>query len=300
MGTLTALQQLGDGQFHRLCDALLRRLEPRYGRLRTHGLNERDESIVGQPDSYVGDSAGTCRIAFCYSVERKGWWTKLGDDVKEVVRASPDVEEVVFATPRDVNREGPTKGDNIDWLSKAKAAAGKAAFRLYDGPQIAGLLDNDHQDLRHEHLGIPYSRLSYPSILASCRQANAAAVEELRLHGRYDPDRYVFREADRHLFRVWQRAWRGVGKDPKGEAVRLIALVNDSGLGKTSLLSSFIVSLEACLPVLLLQAGTFRSTRRTASSVRWFSGCMGSWPPNWSGRRRWRSSTTSPGPSPSR
>jgi hypothetical protein len=93
------------------------------------------------------------------------------------------------------------------------------------------------------------------AILASCRAANAAALQELRAHGRYDLDRYLFREADRRLFQVWQRAWRGGGKEgERGETVRLIALVNDSGFGKSSLLCSFVESLSPCLPVLLLQA----------------------------------------------
>ena len=60
MGTLDEIQRLSDGQFHLLGDDLLRRLETRYRRLRTHGLNDRGESIKGQPDSYVGDTAATC------------------------------------------------------------------------------------------------------------------------------------------------------------------------------------------------------------------------------------------------
>src|SRR5688500_3677970 len=38
MPTLDELQELDDGQFHSLCDDLLRRLELRYRRLRTRGL----------------------------------------------------------------------------------------------------------------------------------------------------------------------------------------------------------------------------------------------------------------------
>ncbi len=255
MTTLEALQRLPDGKFHRLCDDLLRRVEPRYARLRTHGLNEKDESIVGQPDSYIGDSAATCRVAFCYTVQERSWWTKVVDDVGKAVAGSPNVGEVVVAVPWDMDRDGPTKGENIDWLSQAKAAAARAIFGRYDGPEIARILDADHQDLRHLHLGIPYSRLTYPAILASCQASNAAAIEELRLHGRYDPDRYLFREADRELFGVWQGAWRDENKGSGcKEAVRLVALVNHSGLGKTSLLCSFVESLSPCLPVLLLQA----------------------------------------------
>src|SRR5262249_4361560 len=93
------------------------------------------------------------------------------------------------------------------------------------------------------------------AIITACRTTNAAALDELRTHGRYDPDRYLFREADRQLFQLWQRAWRGEGKEQgRGEAIRLIALVNDSGLGKSSLLCSFVESVSPCLPVLLLQA----------------------------------------------
>jgi hypothetical protein len=255
MTTLEALQRLPDGQFHSLCDDLLRRLEPRYARLRTHGLNDQNESIVGQPDSYVGDSANTCRIAFCYTVQEKSWWLKVVGDVKEAVAASPRVEEAVAAFPWDTDRDGPTKGDNIDWLAKAKAAAGSARLTTYHGPEIARLLDADHQDLRHAHLGIPYSRLSYPAVLAGCQLATDAALAELRGHGRYDPARYLYRDADRDLFRLWQQAVRGAGEGSDREkSVRLIALVNDSGLGKSSLLCSFAASLSPCLPVLLFQA----------------------------------------------
>lgn len=255
MPTLDEVQRLSDGCFHRLCDDLIRRLDPRYARLRTHGLNEAGDSIVGQPDSYVGDSAATCRIAVCYTVQEKSWWIKLVEDVKEAVAASTNVEEIVAALPWDVDRDGPTKGENLDWLDKVKAAAGKAAFSTLHGPEIARLLDTDHQDLRHSHLGIPYSRLSHQAILAACRHATAAALADLRTHGRYDPGRYLYRDADRELFRLWQRAARGSksGAD-REEAIRLIALVNDSGFGKTSLLCSFAASLSACQPVLFLQA----------------------------------------------
>jgi hypothetical protein len=255
MSTLEELQRLPDGKFHRLCDDLLRLQEARYRRLRAHGINDRDESIVGQPDSYVGDSASTCRIAFCYSVKREGWWSKVSEDVKEAMAASPNVEEVVLATPRDVSREAPTKGDNLDWLPKAKAAAGRASFRLYDGPEIARLLDTNHQGIRHDHLGIPYSRLSYSGILASCRRANAGILAEMKWYRRFDPDRYLFRKDDRQLFQVWQRAWRGTGKElDRQDNVRLIALVNHSGLGKTSLLCTLVECLSPCLPVLLVPA----------------------------------------------
>ena len=57
------------------------------------------------------------------------------------------------------------------------------------------------------------------------------------------------------LFRLWQHAVRGseAGTD-RDAAVELIALVNDSGFGKTSVLCSFAASLNPCQPVLFLQA----------------------------------------------
>src|SRR5262249_25512297 len=129
MGTLDEILRLSDGQFHLLGDDLLRRLEPRYRRLRTHGLNDRGESIKGQPDSYVGDTASTCSVAVCYTVQRAGWWNKVVDDVREAVAASPLATEVVVVIPHNADRDGP-KDKTIDWLSQARATAGKAAVRV--------------------------------------------------------------------------------------------------------------------------------------------------------------------------
>lgn len=39
-------------------------------------------SIKGQPDSCAGETADTCAIAFCHTVQRSGWWNKVVDDVK--------------------------------------------------------------------------------------------------------------------------------------------------------------------------------------------------------------------------
>jgi HEAT repeat protein len=254
MATINVLRSLSDGKFHRLGDDLLRRLEPRYRRLRTHGLNEKGESIKGQPDSYVGDTANTCTIAVCYTVQRADWWNKVVKDVKEAVEVSPSVDEVVAVIPHNADRDGPKRSES-DWHSRAKAAAGRADFRLIDGRDISVGLDTDHQDLRHRHLGIPYSRLSSTSILASARQASEFVLETIRQSGRYDPARYSQRFADREIYRLWQRClqWDDSG-DRRIAPVRMIALVNDSGLGKTSLVCSFADSLGAVLPVVLIQA----------------------------------------------
>ena len=206
MSTLDKLQTLSDGAFHKLGDDLLRRIEPRYRRLRSHGLNARGESIKGQPDSYVGDTARTCTIAFCYTVQRSGWWNKVVKDVRQVVAASPAVKEVVVVIPHDVDRDGP-KDKDIDWLSDARAEAGDAIVRLIEGRDIRQLLDTLHQDLRYEHLGVPYSRLSGSSILDGCRIASGSVIDSIRDSGRYDPDRYAPRSADAELYSLWQIAF---------------------------------------------------------------------------------------------
>ncbi|MDX2038132.1 MAG: HEAT repeat domain-containing protein [Isosphaeraceae bacterium] len=257
MGTHDEVRKLRDGDFHRLGDDLLRRVEPRCRRLRTHGLNERGESIKGQPDSYVGNTAKSCVVAVCYTVQRSSWWNKVVEDVRKVIAVCPSVEEVFVVIPHDADRDGPDgpKVRRPDWLSDAKAAAGAATLKVYDGREISTLLDTEHQDLRYEHLGIPYSRLTVPSIQASCRSASQRIIDLIVSSGRYDPDRYIPRDADRELSRIWQAARRHL-EDPGQETgrVRLIALVSDSGVGKSSLVCEFARRFGTMLPVLLLQA----------------------------------------------
>jgi hypothetical protein len=255
MPTLDALQELRDYGFHQLCDQLLRRVEPRYAGLTPHGINPEGKSVIGQPDSYVGDSAATCRIAFQYSVDEDDWWNKVIDDVREAVKASPSVEEIVVATPRDTDREGP-KRRKTEWLEDARAAAGKAKLSLYGGVKIASYLDtNDLQDLRFEYLHIPFSRLTLQGIATSSRTTSRKTIEDLTSSGRYDPAHYLTRDADRELHKIWRRAFGARGGDSsQDEDIRLIAVANDSGLGKTSLLCTFAESLGAVLPVLMLAA----------------------------------------------
>lgn len=253
MSTLEEIQQLSDGKFHALGDDLLRRLEPRYRRLRTHGLNARGESIKGQPDSYVGDTAATASIAFCYTVQRAGWWNKVVEDVREAVAASPSATEVVAIIPHNADRDGP-KDKTIDWVSQARAVAGIAQLRIIDGREISQLLDSDHQDLRYQHLGTPFSRLSGPSILAGCRVASLATMDAIIASGRYDPGRYSPRSADRELYQLWQSAFCKENDSRRASPVSLISLVNDSGVGKTSLVCEFARTLGKVLPVVLLQA----------------------------------------------
>ena len=253
MGTLDEIQHLSDGKFHALGDELLRRLETRFRRLRTHGLNARGESIKGQPDSYVGETASAASIAVCYTVQRAGWWNKVVDDVRDAVAASPVSTGVVVMLPHNVDRDGP-KDKRIDWLSQARAAAGIAQLHIIDGPEISKLLDSDHQDLRYQYLGVPYSRLSVPSILAGCRAVSLATLDAIKASGRYDPGRYSTRSADRELYLQWQSAFCKDNDSRRISPVSLISLVNDSGVGKTSLVCEFTRTLGTVLPVVLLQA----------------------------------------------
>ena len=85
--------------------------------------------------------------------------------------------------------------------------------------------------------------------------ASVSVIDSIQTSGRYDPDRYALRSADKELYRLWQAALRhGPDSDRRIAPVRLIALVNDSGVGKTSLVCEFTRSLGSVLPVLLLQA----------------------------------------------
>lgn len=125
-GTLEALKGVDDGTFHRLCDALIRRWNGRYRDLQPHGINDWDQSIRGQPDSFVGNTAGDCSIAACYSTERRrGWARKAIKDVGDARSACTHVEEILVVTPRDVSRE-IDKADRKTWAENLRSAAGNA------------------------------------------------------------------------------------------------------------------------------------------------------------------------------
>jgi hypothetical protein len=119
--------------FHRLCDALIRRWDPRYRDLQPHGINDRDQSIRGQPDSFVGNTASDCSIAACYSTERgRGWARKTIDDVGIARKACVHAEEILVATPRDVSRD-LEKVKRKTWADELRSAAGKARVRVVGG-----------------------------------------------------------------------------------------------------------------------------------------------------------------------
>ena len=222
-----------------------------YRDLRTHGVNDQGISIRGQPDSYVGISARTCSIAFCYNTDNADWWNKICDDVALALQTSPNLQEIVIALPSDVDRDGPKAKNGvkkIDWEQRVRQAANNKTCSIYDGRRLSGFLDEKYHDLRYEHLGIPFSRLSSAVIMTSCNVVNQVVIGDFKAKGRYDPQHYVSREADNQLKQLWREAFGS----KKG--CRLIPVVNDSGVGKTSLLCAFAESSGVSVPVLLMQA----------------------------------------------
>lgn len=253
--TLEKLQSLKDADFHTLCDDLLPRISPDYHPLVPHGRNDKGDSIVGQPDSYVGDSAETCRIAIQYTVQRKSWWSKAVEDVREAREACPKAKEIVVVLPRDVDREKPSKGDGAKWLEDAKDAAAPAELTVISGRALAQQLDDGCQHIRLVHLGIPFSRLSWHALSASCSNASAGTIDRLASLQRYDSQRYVDREADERIFQLWQRSLLNAsGRSTGADREVMIPLVADSGIGKTSVLARFAERASPDAPVLLLLA----------------------------------------------
>ena len=187
-------------------------------------------------------------MALCYSTQRQAWWTKLVDDVRKARAACPRATEIVWATCNDTERD---RRKTPHWLARAETASGSATLTLFTGREIAHLLDTDYQDLRFEYLRIPYSRITYDSLVVASRERTHLAIAELTRSGHYDPSRYVVRSADHRLYNLWQSCWRS---EIGGVRSRLIPVVNDSGLGKTSLLCRFAETFSPRLPVLLLSA----------------------------------------------
>ncbi len=253
--TLKALQSLKDAEFHALCDEMLPRISARYHPLVPHGRNERGDSIRGQPDSYIGNAAETCRIAIQYTVQQESWWSKVVEDVEEARKACPKAGEITIVLPRDIDREKPKKGAGSNWHQNAENAAKPAKLTVVHGRSLAQQLDTTCQDLRFLYLGIPLSRLSWQALLAGCRDACAGTLRRLESLRRYDPSRYIDRDADDRLFRLWQQSLRiASGHSSSPERRTLIPLIADSGIGKTSLLARFAERTSPNAPVLLLLA----------------------------------------------
>ena len=246
--TLATVQRLNDAEFHRLCDELIPRINSRYYALTPHGVSSEGASIKGQPDSFVGSTIETAEIALCYSTQKRRWWTKLLNDVQAAKEACLFASEVVWATSRDTERD---EHRPADWLSNAEAASGSTTLTVFGGRRLSHLLDTEHQDLRFEYLGIPQSRLSYESLVLVCRRQTSRATQDLEAARRYDPQRYVVRRADGTLFEMWQACGRVTSARVRP---RLIPIVSEAGLGKTSLLCRFAESFSPRLPLLFVVA----------------------------------------------
>lgn len=245
------LQELNDSAFHVLCDALLSSIESRYRFLTPYGRNIRGQSVRGQPDSYVGPSVSQCTIAFQYSTQKTKWQKKAIADLAAAKQECPDAVEFVYATPVDIDRSSGRGKKQGNWIAEAQVAVGASQLRLFGGRLLAQLLDEQRQDIRYVHLGIPCSRLSAEAILVRCQKLNADAIARLIAQKRYSPDEYVVRRADNDLLRLWGRC---VDSRSRNDSYRLVPLVGDSGIGKSSLVARFIGAISACWPVLLIQA----------------------------------------------
>lgn len=274
--TLDEIQSLKDAKFHALCDELLPRMASRYHPLVPHGRNATGDSIAGQPDSYVGDSAASCRIAIQYTVQKRSWWSKAVADVEDARAACTTADEIVIVLPRDIDREKAKKGDGIHWRESAEKAASPASLTVLHGPALAQQLDTTCQDLRFIYLGIPFSRLSWQALMAGCRAATSVTLERLKELGRYQSDRYVSRDADDRFFKLWQESQRSASGQSGSERRTLLPIVADSGIGKTSLLSRFSEQTVQHTPVLLLLARDLSFDRPEALTDRVLDRLQGS------------------------
>lgn len=277
LSTHAALQTLKDAEFHALCDEMLPRISARYHPLVPYGRNDQRESVKGQPDSYVGDTAETCRIAVQYTVQRNSWWSKAVEDVEDARKACREAQEIVVVLPRDVDRETPKKGKGVNWLQDARKAAEPADLTVIHGRTLTQQLDTACQDLRFIYLRIPFSRLSWHALMAGCHDASAITLQRLKTLGRYDPSRYVDRDADDRFFRLWQESLRiASGHSSSSERRTLIPLIADSGIGKTSLLSHFADRTSPHAPVLLLLARDLSLEKSDSLTVRVMERLQGS------------------------
>ena len=187
MATLTKLQELSDVELHALGDELLPRISATYSPIVPNGRNLQGDSIVGNPDSYVGNSAEECAVAIEYTVQKKSWWNKVIADIEDAKAVAAKAGEVVVCLPRDIDREKPKKGDAINWLDKAKNVAKPAKLTIIHGKMIAQLLDTTCQDLRLKYLKIPVSRSNWHGLQANAAKATDEILLSLQSLDRYSP-----------------------------------------------------------------------------------------------------------------
>lgn len=277
ISTLEKLQELKDAEFHALGDEILPRILPKYYPIVPYGRNQKGDSIIGQPDSYIGETVETCTIAIQYTVQKRSWWSKAIEDVKDARKACPHAKEIVLVLPRDIDREKPSKGDGINWFQEAKKVAKPVKLTIIHGKKIEQQLDTGSQDLRLNYLDIPYSRLSWEALVAGCSEFTAKTINRLKSLERYDSERYIDRIADDHLFRLWQESLRNASvSSSSSQKKTIIPLIADSGIGKTSLLARFSERASPHAPVLFLLARDLSFESNDSLIKHIISGLVGS------------------------
>lgn len=247
--TLGKLQDVGEG-FHALADDVLRHLYPRCRALQPFGRNAEGKPIVGTPDSYVGPSPKDCTIAVEYTTYAiKGLKAKLLGDYQSVVKKCRHATEIILCTNRP-----KTAGiaDDVE----AAAAKAKKTLTLVWGEQIAEALD-ERQDLRLDHLGIPYRTLTRDSVVGALR---GQARRALKVHlGAADVAALSGRLFRRPMEPQFLKLHRRPG---------LTLIVADAGQGKTSWAAATALRFAPVRPVVWFPAKQMAADGLTAAIVR--------------------------------
>jgi hypothetical protein len=247
--TLAKLQDVGEG-FHALADDVLRYRYPRCRALQPFGRNSEGKPIVGTPDSYVGSSPKDCTIAVEYTTcAIKRLKAKLLGDYESVVEKCRHATEIILCTNRP-----KTAGiaDDVE----AAAAKAKKTLTLVWGEQIAETLD-ERQDLRLEHLGIPYRTLTRDSLVGALQ---GQAQRALNVHlGAAD----VAALSGRLFRRPMEPQFLKLHGRPG-----LTMIVADAGQGKTSWAAATALRFAPVRPVVWFPAKQMAADGLTAAIVR--------------------------------
>lgn len=150
------------GEFHALADDILPWAVPSLVGLRKHGVNAEGKTRKGVPDSYVGDSPATCRVAVEYTTKRTDQAKKVADDYDAIRRRCPSAMVIVLCTSRSL------AGVDVS-ATETKASSDGVALEIIDGLRLAQYL-NERQDLRFEYLSIPIGAHTLPSLVARGRK----------------------------------------------------------------------------------------------------------------------------------
>lgn len=213
--TFQELQRLSAEKLHELGDLLLPTIAPSLAGLRKHGLNTEGKTRKGTPDSFVGDSARTCRVAVEYSTQATGVEGKLRDDFGKVRQHCPTAREIALCTNRSL------EGKDLDSL-KGAAAQNGVQLQIIDGRELTRVLCSDRQDLRARFLNIPIGAHT----ILSLTRGLARALDEMG-RGRVDSEsqnRFVPRPKFDRVVRDASAATPG----------RVLLLTAPAGFGKTT------------------------------------------------------------------